>query len=364
MIRILQIFDRLNVGGTETFVLNLFRNIDRSKIMFDFFVSGRTGSSIEKEVENLGARIYTYTSRKEGLIRYYRSIHDFYRKNAKFYKGAHLHSNSFTSMLPLSIAADYDIPLRISHCHNTSTHGLHNKILHSFNRSRINKIANRYLACSSGALEYGYKGTSAYQKALVIPNGIEMRKYKFSQDNRDQIRRDLGLTDEFTIGSIAAFRPVKNHQFMLQIMQEIIKISPHSKLILAGDGQTFKDIQQTIIDMKMEDYVVLLGMRKDTHKLLQAFDVFLMPSFYEGLPFSLIEAQASGLPAVVSSSVSKESELTNLLTFASLEQSAGEWAKLLLKTKADSRLQQLEGKLGKFDIMSTVNILTDIYNSF
>lgn len=361
MIRVLQILDSINVNGTETFIMNVFRNISHHDIMFDFLVSQRTHSVFEKEIESYGSNIYTFNRRNLGLRKHIKSLNDFFDRHAKEYAAVHLHGNSFTSLMPLVIAKKFGIPIRIAHSHNTSTHGMHNKLLHYLNRFRIKTIATDFLACSQEAKKWGFGGTKCFTKACVIPNGIELDKFNFNKNKREDIRAELNLGDSFVIGNIAAFRDAKNHPFILEIFKEINKKDPDAKLLLIGEGERRDKIFEMAKELKLEHNIKFLGSRNDVADLLQALDVFLFPSKYEGLGIVTIEAQAAGLPVIASTNVPRETAVTSLIHFLPLSASAKEWSTYLLQHGKNPCRGIIQKDMNRFDIRATCELLQKIY---
>lgn len=362
MVRVLQIVDKLSLYGTEVFLMNVFRNLDREKIMFDFLVSERSHSVVEKEAEKLGSRIFTFSHRRLGWRKHIKSLHEFYREHASEYKAIHINGNCFSGMMPLAIGAKYGIPIRIAHCHSTSTRGLHNKILHKLNRLRIHKIATHYLACSEAAKRYGFGETPVFDKALQVTNGIDLEKFKFNHKIREAVRKDLKLGDELVIGNVAGFRDVKNHPFMIQVMDEVVKTHPNAKLLLVGDGQLMPEIQKLVETKGLENNIIFLGSRTDIPQLLQGMDVFLFPSKYEGLGISIIEAQAAGLPVFASDTIPRETNVSPLIHYLSLNMSARDWAQEIIKSNRPDRNIEYPG-LKIYDIIQTCQIFNSIYLS-
>lgn len=359
--RVLQILDSINVNGTEMFIMNVFRNMDHNEIMFDFLVSQRTFSAFEKEFESHGSKIYTFTRRNRGILKHIASLKEFFRAHGKDYKVAHIHGNSFTSMMPLAEAKNHGIPIRIAHCHNTSTQGIHNRLLHNLNRLRIDSIATDFFACSEAAKEWGFKGTKGFGKALVVPNGIELEKFAFNETKRSEVRKELNLGDSFVVGNVAAFRDAKNHPFMLKTFKEITRRYQNAKLMLVGDGDGMGEMKEMAKRLRMEKDVLFLGSRSDIPDLLQAMDLFLFPSKYEGLGIVAIEAQAAGLPVMTSTHVPTETAATPLIQYLDLASGPEEWAsKILEKTEGNDRSLQYDG-MKKFDIKTTCDLLRTVY---
>lgn len=359
-IKVLHICSALNRNGTETFIMNVFRKIDRSKISFDFLVNQSSDDGFEQEARSLGANIFVLPPRREGFFRYSKALDDFFKKNGDKYKAVHLHGNSFTSLLPLKKARKYGVQTIVAHCHNMSTTGLHNRILHILNRSQVHQIANTYFACSEGARQYGFSHTRAFDESVVVPNGIELDTFKFNPDLRYRMRKELALSDRLVIGNVAALRDAKNHFFMLDVMAELVKLSREAVLLLVGDGPLRDEIMEKIQTLNLENNVRLLGSRDDVPALLQAMDIFFFPSKYEGLGISLIEAQAAGLEVIASDTIPQETAVSPLIRYLPLDLPPSEWAKVIAETERRPRNISYEG-LKKFDIKDTCRILTDTY---
>lgn len=361
MKRILHIMSSMDRAGTETFVMNVFKNIDRSKVKFDFLVSKSSGDGYEEEATQLGASIFMFVPRRDGIRSHIKSLNDFFSKHASDYDAIHFHSNSFTSMLPVAIAKKHGIKARFVHCHSISTLGTHNKLLHRLNRMRISSLATHYLSCSSEASKWGYSGTEAYSKSIIIPNGIDLERYKFNSEHRGRIRRELGIEERFVIGNVSGFRTGKNHKLMLDILSDVKKEIPSSLLMFVGGGGNIEEIKKLAKEKKIEDSVLFLGFRNDVPQLMQAMDMFLFPSSFEGFGLVAIEAQTAGLPVLASDRISRETNLTELITYFPLEKPASEWARLITKAYPISSDRKFDDHLLAYDISSTCNLLLDLY---
>lgn len=362
MRRILHILEALNMNGTESFIMNVFRNINRDEIMFDFLVSRRTYSEFEKEAESLGGNIYMFVPRRQGWRNHIKSLDTFFKENARKFAGVHVHGNSFTAMMPLAMATKYNMPLRIAHCHSTTAQGLHNKILHQLNRLRISRIANHYIACSSMAKEYGFGSTPAFREAEVIPNGINIDAFRFDADARNAIRQEFNVGARLVIGNVGGFREAKNHYFMLKIMKEILKTDPEALMWFIGDGTLRHTVEAQIRDLGLTRNVMVLGSRFDIPRLLSAMDIFLFPSKYEGLGIVALEAQAAGLPIVASTAIPPETNLTPLIQYLPLNRDETFWAEKILEIKRPDRKKE-NAELQRFNIRETVRRLTEVYLS-
>lgn len=363
MIRVLQITQGLHKNGTETFIMNVFRNLDRAKIMFDFLLYEHTDSGYEEEARNLGANLYYYPPRRKGLWQYYKGLDAFFKAHAHEYAAVHYNGCSFTELMPLRMAKKYGVPIRIAHCHSISTTGIHNKLLHLFNRTKLYKEATHYLACSEAAKRYGFLRSKVLDKALVLPNGIEIEQFTFNPTIRKAKRDQLGIGDEFVIGNVAGFRKAKNHEKMLEIMSSITQSLPNAKMLFIGnEGELGPKIRKMVSAFSLQDHVLFLGSRNDVPELLQAMDVFLFPSLYEGLGISVIEAQAAGLPVFASTAVPLETKVTPLIQYLPLSLPAEKWAEAIINSIGTER-EQYFPSLKAYDIVTTNKMLTGIYLS-
>lgn len=362
MIKILQITNGLHRTGVQAFIMNVLKNIDRKEVMFDFLLFEKATDGFEEEALELGSKIYFYEPRKKGIMNNIRSLDRFFETHANEYHAVHYHGNSFTDLAPLIIARKHGIQVRVAHSHNSTTTGLHNILLHYLHKRFIHKIATHYLACSEDAKVWGFKGTKVENSAVVIPNGINLRHYEYDPSSREAVRKELGIDMKaFVICNTGGFRPVKNHAFMLEIFAEIKKRRADSVLILCGAGGNENDIKTSISQKGLEEAVRMVGLRKDIEKILSASDVEIFPSLYEGLPFALIEAQASGIWVFASDRITPEIKLTDRTLMLPLDKSPKEWAELILNTDNSLRESVDKTRLEKFDIRSSSRQLMDIY---
>lgn len=364
MKRILQITAGLYRNGTETFIMNVFRNIDRSQVTFDFLLLNHTDDGYEQEAKELGAELHFYPSRTKNIFKYRRFLHKFFKQNAGKYDAVHFNGNSFTELYPVKVARKYGIPIRIVHSHNSSTSGWHNRMLHNLNRKKLGHTATHYLACSEAAREWGFKGSDVYSKSRIIPNGIYMEAYTFNPILRRKKREEFNIAeDAFVICNTGAFRAVKNHPTLIRIFKEIKAKEINAKLLLCGAGDTEQRIKEMVRDEGLEDSVIFLGLRSDIGAVLSASDVMVFPSFYEGLPFALIEAQANQLPVIASDTIPSEIKLSDNICFLPLEAGPSVWAEKALSLWNPNRFPSpLPGKLKAYDIKLTCELLTKLYS--
>lgn len=367
MKRVLQVFGCLGRGGLESFVLNLYRAIDHDKVQFDFLLTSAEGEN-EEEVKRIGANIYYLPSRSLGWVNYQKALDSFFKTNAHNYAAIHLHCSSLTSIEPLVYAKKYNIPIRIIHSHSSSVKRnlkarLIHQVLHLINKTRIKSLATHYFGCSDKALDWMYAYTGIRSKAIMINNGIETSKYRFNLKVRNEVRNEFGLTNQFIVGHVGSFIHVKNHSFLINIFGALLNDIPDAKLILIGEGELREAIVKQIQSLGIEDRVILTGSRGDVNRLLQAIDLLIMPSFFEGLPVSLVEAQAAGLPILASDTISKDVAITPNITFLSLKEDMSVWIETIKKIHKEFTRQDSTEYIVKagFDIHQTASFLCNIY---
>lgn len=364
MKKVLHITNGLHRCGVQSFIMNILRHIDRSKISFDFLLYEKAVEGYEEEAKALGAKIHYYHPRKKGITKHYKILNDFFKKHASEYAAVHLHGNVLTDALPLKMAQKYGVPVRVVHSHSTVVNGWHNIFLHKYNRKHLHKMATHFLACNEEARVWGFGNSKSFERSRVVPNGIDLNLYKYDIDHRREIREELNIpADSFVLAHTGGFRPVKNHAFIIEIFEKIKAQRPESLLVLCGGGGNENEIKELINNKNLQNSVRLPGMRSDVNKILSAADSYIFPSLYEGLPFALIEAQASGLPVFASDTISPEVKLSDNITLLSLKKSADEWAEIILNYDYSSREAEIGEKLKEYDISHSCEVLTEIYNS-
>lgn len=360
-IRILQITGGMNMGGIENFIMNIYRNIDRNRVQFDFLIHQEKKQIFEDEIVALGGRVYRIPSLgKVGHFKYIKGLREFFN-NHKEYKVVHSHYNTISGVI-LREAKRCGIPNRISHSHIAyPKYRLIERIYKEYSKSLIKGIATQKFACSEKAGKWLYNGVDSFK---VINNGIEPLKYNFSIEIRGQKREELSLKDnEIAVGHVGRLTEQKNHKFLLEIFDKLLKLNSKYKLFLIGNGELEKEIINQIRELKLENNVILLGVRKDVNELLQAFDLFVFPSLYEGLPVTLVEAQGAGLKCFISDSVTREIDLECGLTeFISLNKSAQEWAEIINNNKEYERKNTIEAlRKHGYDMTQNAKELENLY---
>lgn len=364
MIKVLQVLPGLDRGGLETFVMNIYRTIDRSIIQFDFLTNMEKGDYAE-EIKSLGGNIYYIPPRNQGYGQYIKYLSEFFMVHGNEYSAIHYHESSLTSIEVLYYAKRAKIPVRIMHSHSSSIIGskLH-YILHYIGKIFIKSLATHYFGCSDKAIKWMYSSTGAYNKAKIINNGINISDYTFNISTRTDVRKKLNLSDKIVIGHVGRFMAVKNHKFLLDIFEELYKINPKYHLLLIGTGELKSEISKRVRVLGLVDNVSFLGVRIDISTLMMAMDIFVMPSLYEGLPVTLVEAQASGLPIVCSDTISLMSKITPFYYTCNLNDRIEKWCiqiESALKKSFDRTKNADSVRDAGFDIQTTAIYLENIY---
>ncbi|MCL2773487.1 MAG: glycosyltransferase family 1 protein [Oscillospiraceae bacterium] len=361
-IRILQVFGILNRGGAETFIMNVYRNINRSKIQFDFIVHSEEKGAYEDEIEKLGGKIYRVPTYKgKNHFKYKKAWCNFFKTNLT-YRIIHGHMRS-TASIYLKIAKQFGLKT-IIHSHSTSSGKGLNSIVKNIMQYNIRYIADYLFACSkvAGLWLYGNKFCK-HSNFYIINNAIDTEKFIYNEEIREQKRKELNIENKFVVGNVSRFAPPKNHMFLLDIFSEISKENSNTALMLVGDGELRGEIENRIEILGLKDNIILTGLRSDVNDLLQTMDIFLFPSLWEGFPVTLVEAQTSGLHCVVSDSITEEGKITNLAEYVSLKKSTSYWAEQILHYTNGYERKNMQEEIIKagFDIKKTAYWLQKFY---
>lgn len=323
----------LGMGGITTHMYNYLEKLKQSNddINIDLVSTMDANDEMIAKFKSIGCKIIYLASRKKQLFTYCRQLKKLINNNS--YDAVHIHGNSGTMIIDLWWAYKKDIPVRIAHCHNsTSNHKFLTRILMPI----FEKTYTNAVACSKEAGEWIF----GEDNFMVLHNAIDIDKYKFNLHKRKEYRNESGVSgDTLVLGHIGNFNEQKNHEFLIDIFYELQK-KIDTKLILIGIGELQENIKAKVKELKIDDKVEFLNIRTDISDLLSSFDVFMLPSKWEGLPVSLIEAQANELPCLVSDNVSRESNLTNLVQFISNE-NIEKWLNVLLKSNSRSEISSV-----------------------
>lgn len=364
MIKVLQVLPGLNRGGLETFVMNIYRSINRDKVQFDF-LTNMHGGAYSDEIVSLGGTIHYIAPRNKGLHAFSKNLKTFFNKHRGEYAAIHYHESSLSSIEVLYYAKKAHIPVRIMHSHSSSIMGrkIH-YLTHYLGKLAIGSLANRYFGCSDKALDWMYSITGVRNKAILIPNGIDSTQFSYNESKRKEIRAKMAISDdEIVIGHVGRLSAVKNHNFLLDIYSSFLKLNPRAKLWIIGTGELEQSLRQRVEDLGLSKTVFFLGVRSDTNDLYQAMDIFVMPSLYEGLPVVLVEAQTAGLPILCSDTISKMSKLTSGYFALPLRVSHNQWAKKISEILADFHRMNNQAEIAAagYDIYKVSEYLQQIY---
>lgn len=330
-IKILQIFTVLNKGGAETNLMNYYRNMDKNEFQMDFLVHRENGF-FEQEILNSGSKIYRLPPILPWKLKEYkRAVKDFFDQHSDY---DIIHGQcSELGVFIYEEAKRRNIPVIIAHAHNNRMDRDKKLVFRLLWKKRMRKSINAYFTCGQEAAENLF-GKKLSEKSYQMNNAIEVEDFQFNQEIREKKRKELQAEETINLVNIGRFNSQKNQLFLLDVFAEIIKKNTNYKLFLVGDGELKTQILEKIKKLKIERNVELLGIRNDIPELLQAMDVFLFPSLFEGLPVSLVEAQATGIQCVISDGVPAESILVKEnVKVISLKENAEQWANKILEIK-------------------------------
>ena len=356
MVRVLHIVTNMDRGGLETMLMNYYRHMDREKIQFDFLEHRMDRAAYDDEIESLGGRIFRLPRLNPLSSDYYHALNAFFAAHPE-YRIVHSHLDCM-SAYPLGAAKNAQVPVRIAHAHSTSQDRNWKLVFKLISKKLISLYTTDLFACSADAGEWMF-GT---KDVHILPNAIDIERYAFNLLIRNQTKKALGLDDAFVIGHVGRFSAVKNHSFLTDIFAQIKRQEPNSKLLLVGAGSEMQAVQQKVKTLGLGADVIFTGVRNDVANLMQAMDVFVFPSLYEGLGIVLIEAQAAGLPCVVSDTIPREAYLTDLVTAEKLSSSVEKWAEKILKKRDFPRTDRRDEIAAHgFDITTEAVKLQEFY---
>lgn len=374
-LRIVHVLGRLDRGGAEAMVMNLYRSMDKSRIQFDFVLHTKEECAYNEEVRCLGGRIFSVPAFSAGTAVSYRKAWKELLAAHPEWKVLHSHVRSTASLyLPLAHKAGMRT---IIHSHNTASGSGASAVVKTLLQYPLRRQADYLFACSeeAGKWLYGEKACGS-PRFYLLKNAISAERFAFCSEIRAKKRRELGISERsFVIGHVGRFEEQKNHKFLLEIYEAVqnkIKMREETVLLLVGEGKLEEQMRESAEQKKLEN-VRFLGSRADVNELMSAMDVFLFPSLFEGLPVTLIEAQAAGLSVTASDTITKEVGITPLIQMLSLHESAERWAEQVVSAKdAGEKIpvrQQASEEAVKrirregYDTAQTVQWLTGFYES-
>ena len=355
----LQVVASLNAGGMENYIMNIYRSIDRNKVQFDFIVHHTAIGLYEDEIKKMGGKIYHFdVLDQKNIFKYIFELNAFFSTHPE-YKIVHGHLSSL-AVFYLGIAKRNGVPWRIAHSHGAgfiqTPKGVAKYLM--FKTTKWN--ANVYLACSTEAGKYLY-GKDPF---TFVPNGIDVERFAFSLEKRDEVRKSLGFDQEYVIGHVGRFNVQKNHGYLLSIFQKIVKKAPQARLLLLGDGELRDKIQSQAIRLGIQDKVVFAGVHKDVEDYYQAMDAFVLPSLFEGLPVTGIEAQYAGLPCFFSDVITREVQICQNAVFLGIgNENIGQWVEKLGKMPINPQREKIKVMTDRFDTRSSAQDMERRYLS-
>lgn len=358
MIRVLHVGLSDNIGGIETVVHSWFKRLP-DDIHFDFIKTTTNKLAFEDEFISGGSKIYRVPSRKSSIHRSYAEIRRIISEND--YDYLHFHAMSLSWPEPILIAVKSGITQGIIHSHMVVDDNMAFKyrVLHRFGKLRLSSVKYYELACGAEA------GRSMFgnDKFMVVPNGIELEKFKFSEDRRKAIRNKHSIPDNVcVIGHVGRSGPQKNYPFIIESFSKVIKTDSNYRLLLVGDVEHDQNVQELITKYNCNDKVIFSGHVEDTSSYYSAMDIFFFPSLYEGFSVALVEAQASGLPCVVSKNVSFESRINADFEFVDIH-SPNRAVQLLKELPKQNANRRMATDNIPFDINKTANQMIEFYKA-
>ena len=361
-LHVLHVFGQLNRGGAESRVMDLYRNVDRTKVQFDFMQHTTKVCDFQPEIEQLGGKVYHVPPfRFWNYFSYCKAWKQFIKEHPEI-RIVHGHMTS-TASIYLPIAHKKGV-FNIAHSRNAGVDkGIKGKLT-KFLRRNLKEKCDRCFACSKLAGEAVF-GKEAMEQGnvTIIPNAIDAARFTFDPEVRKQKREELHIQpQEFLIGEVGRFDPQKNQKYAVEILEECRKKNFPAKLILIGEGPLMENVRQQVEELRLQEYVIFTGLQKNVVPFYQAMDFFLLPSFYEGLPGVAVEAQASGLRGILSDAITTETAMTSLMEFRSVQEPARVWADRIMACghyERQNMLKQMQ-ETG-FDVKNLANRLQDFY---
>lgn len=322
MKRLLCIVTNMNTGGAETFLMKIYRQLDRTKYQMDFCICNQNHNFYEDEIRRLGGVIYHLPQKTKHPFKYLQ----------QFWKLLRLHPYTYVLRLGSTIFEIPDLYLAwlsgakvrvFRSCNASANYPSYMLFLHKLLRRVLMAVVNIKIAPSDLAAQFTF---GMLKNVCILPNGLNADFFKFSAENRKKIRQELNVQDKFVVGHVGRFNFQKNHKFLLQIFAEIKKLRPDAVLWLVGKGELENQIKDQVIQLHQQDNVQFLGIRTDIPTLLSGMDLLIFPSLFEGMPNTVIEAQTNGLSCLIADTITRQAKQTNLVHFVKLASTAKCWA--------------------------------------
>lgn len=353
-----------NPGGVESVIMNYLRHIDREKYRFDFLCNTEK-VAYREEIQSLGCDIYQIPARSRGVRQYKEAMTSFFLEHANSYDAIWVNVCSLANIDYLIYAKKYGIPKRIIHSHNSQN--MDSKLrglLHKVNKNLIERYATDFWACSKEAAEWFYK-PSLMKRVKYIRNAIDADAYCFDEPARQKIRSLYHLENCYVAGNIGRLHFQKNQMFLLDVFKELHRKDNNTKLVLVGNGPDLEKLQEKVSGYALQDSVIFAGVQNNIAEWLSAMDIFVFPSLFEGLGLAGLEAQANGIPSLVSDCIPEEMAINSNWITCSLDSSAEQWADRILEIRSsiprlDSQTAAANIKNSGFDILQETEKLEDL----
>ena len=336
--RVLCLVSAMNTGGAETFLMKIYRNLDRTKYQMDFCVNVKEKGFYDDEIKRLGGRIFVIPSKSENIKKFKSELAEIIRSHQ--YANVFRITSNAMGFLDLKIAKDSGAKRCIARSSNSSDGaGIKVLLVHKLGQLLYERYVDVKIAPSDLAAEYTFgKKALKHKEVTILHNAVDLEQYSYGESNRTKFRDELGISEKtMLIGHVGRFSMQKNHEFLIDIYQKICQYVPDSRLILVGNGELQEEVRKKVNGLNLSEKVIFLGVRADISSILSGMDVFAFPSFYEGMPNTVIEAQATGLPCVIADTITKEANITGLVKYISLQESVNEWAKAVIDSVSPHR---------------------------
>lgn len=363
-IRVLQVVTLMERAGLESRLMDIYRNIDRSKIQFDFLTHRMEDGDYDDEIRSLGGVVYHIPGIKPwSLPQYIHNLDKFFKEHSG-YSIIHVHLNTYSGWVQYA-AKKAGIPVRITHSRNNGIDKNWKMIFKAMSKLIVNGPTTHKFACSrqAGEFLFGKKGIQPPNEFMVIPNGFNLSKFSFINEKRLEMRRKLQLTDELAVVHVGRLAQQKNHKYLIEIFESLHRKRPKSKLFLIGDGELRKEIEMQVNSLVLTNYVSFLGSLPNVGDYLQAMDIMVFPSFYEGFGTVVLESQCCGLPTLATDGLTRETKITECLDFMDINDNPEKWAdraiNMVESIERKDRTEEIR-KAG-YDIQDTYKLLSDFY---
>lgn len=360
LIRILHMIGSLDIGGSQAMVINLYKAVDRSKIQFDFVMDHPSANSLVPIVKELGAKIYTMPTFKGGNIKEIRTAWSTFFIEHPEYKVLHSHVRSYASIY-IPIAKKYGVKT-IVHSHSTSNGSGFSAVAKMILQYPLRFQADYFFGCSREAGEWLFgKKVVKSNRYHMLQNAIDTNLYIQNVKIREKYRRNLGIEGKRVFLHVGRLHPSKNHNFLLNVFAEVLKKQSDSILLIAGDGELRTEIEEKIKELHLDNSVIMLGSRNDIPNLLQASDCFLFPSKWEGLPVTVVEAQAAGVPCLISDHVTKDVGISELVIYLPIDDGIEVWVNKIQRLDYQKKDVIADIKRAGFDVKTTAKLMENFY---